>query len=218
LPPLGLLQPLPPLLPPLLAPLSLEPLPLTPLPLLLGVASPTNKRAAAQAIFSEATRAAAAEETNAQAILDETTRAEGAEGSLGQRITDDIADEVIRASGEEAALVQLILGEKTRAEGEEATNAQAILDEQTRAEGAEETLTTETERLANQQNQLIGHNIHYGFRVCGTTSQNCNSGNILVFNENTRTDFGCHVVPDATAYNISTYKYTVPIDGYYFWL
>ena len=68
-------------------------------------------------------------------------------------------------------------------------------------------------------NQLILDKIHYGFRVCGTTYQNCNSGNTLVFDNKTRTDYGCHVVPNASAYNTSTFKYTAEIDGnYYFGL
>ena len=95
-------------------------------------------------------------------------------------------------------------------------NTQAILDETTRATTAEGALTTETDRLADEQNLLIGHNIHYGFRVCGTIYQSCNSGDILIFDNKTRTDYGCHVVPDASAYNTSKYKYTVPINGYYF--
>jgi len=169
-----------------------------------------------QMIFSETTRAIASEGTNVQSILDEMTRAIGSEDLLGQRITTEIADEVIRASGEEAAISLLILLEKTRAIASEGTNVQSILDETTRATIAETTLTTETERLTDEQNQLIGHNTHYGFRVCGTTYQNCNNGNILVFDNKTRADYGCHVVPDITAYNISTYKYTVPINGYYF--
>ena len=57
------------------------------------------------ALLVEKNRAQNAEATNAQAILDETTRAVGVEDLLGQRITIEIADEVIRASGEEAAII-----------------------------------------------------------------------------------------------------------------
>jgi len=70
--------------------------------------------------------------------------------------------------------------------------------------------------LQDEVNQLILKNVHYGFRVCGTTFQHCNSGNILVFDNKTRTDYGCHVVPNDSAYNTSTYKYTVEISGNYF--
>ena len=62
-------------------------------------------------------------------------------------------------------------------------------------------ITTTTENnsvdisaLQDEVNQLILKNIYYGFRVCGTTYQNCNSGNTLIFDNKTRTDYGCHVL------------------------
>ena len=77
-------------------------------------------------------------------------------------------------------------------------------------------LITENEALQSEVNQLILKNVHYGFRVCGTTFQNCYSGNILVFDNKTRADYGCHVLPNDSAYNTSTYKYTVEISVNYF--
>jgi len=155
---------------------------------------------------------------------------------LGQIITDEIADEVIRASGEEAALALLILGEKSRAEGEEATNTQAIIDETTRAlsisdmlydkininkgkaetqrirsVAADETLTTETERLADEQNQILINTTTYAFRVTSTlnTNQHIIANTRLIFN---KIDL---CTPLTSSYNTGTYKYICPIDGVY---
>ena len=93
----------------------------------------------------------------------------------------------------------------------------ALIDNETiRSVEVDDVLTGEVARLTDEVNQVIEDIKHYGFRVCGTTYQNCNNGHILVFDNNTRTDYGCHVVPDAAAYNTSTYKYTVPSNGYWF--
>ena len=97
-------------------------------------------------------------------------------------------------------------------------NKELAETERIRSVAADQEHALEITRLTDEVNQLHLDNIHYGFRVlvCGTTYQNCNNGNILVFDNKTRTDYGWHVMPDATAYNTSTYKYTVPVDGNYF--
>ena len=190
------------------------------------------------AILAESSRAMLVEAaTNVQvesinsSLAGEITRAVSADSVLGQRITDEVGAEVTRASAEEATLATAVVTERTRALAAEASLQSGVdgLNQETNAiieagyvmnDAMSVKVLEETARAMTAENaiqaQLVLENIHYGFRVCGTTYQNCNNGDILVFDNKTRTDYGCHVVPTATAYDITTFKYTIEIDGYYF--
>jgi len=190
------------------------------------------------AILAESSRAMLVEAaTNVQvesinsSLASEITRAVSADSVLGQRITDEVEAEVTRATAEEATLATAVVTERTRALAAEASLQSGVdgLNQETNAiieagyvmnDAMSVLVSEETARAMTAENaiqtQISADNIHYGFRVCGTTNQNCISGAILVFDNKTRTDYGCHVVPTISAYNTSTYKYTVESNGYYF--
>jgi len=181
-------------------------------------------------IAAEVVRASAEEALLASAGVTERTRALVAEAFLqagvdglnqeaqaiitgGDVLSTKITEETARALTAEAFLQAGVdgLNQETQA----IITAGGALNDAMSVEVSEETARAMTAENAIQA-QLVLENIHYGFRVCGTTYQNCNNGDILVFDNKTRTDYGCHVVPTATAYDITTFKYTVEIDGYYF--
>jgi len=166
-------------------------------------------------IASEVVRASGEETTIALAVVTERTRGLAAESFLqagvdglnqetqaiikgGDVLSTQISQETARALAAESFLQAGVdgLNQETQAiiKGGDALGdalSVKISQETARAMTAEYSI----------QAQLLLDKIHYGFRVCGTVYQNCNNGDILVFDNKTRTDYGCHVVPDATAYD-----------------
>ena len=94
-------------------------------------------------------------------LPEEITRATAAEAALGQRITDEIAAEVTRASGEEAANALDILTEESRALAAEAVMradivglTQEDLDIRAAGEKLSTNISQETARAMTAENSL----------------------------------------------------------------
>ena len=131
--------------------------------------------------------------------------------ALGESISNlstALNGEVSRAGTAETLISQNVSYESSRAAAEEYALSQRITTE----------IAAETTRASNAESSimsLVSTNIHYGFRAVGTIGVETMAANDICYFNSINTSIGCYCVPNINSFETASYRYIIPINGYY---